>query len=155
MCYNYGCSATATMMLADSEMESIAPLFHEVDGAEAERASIGRALALMHVFAAEQTPTRFDRPGNFEDDVVDGRMDCIDHSGNSTTYLNFLQSQNWLRYHRVLAPVRRAPWLINVHWGARIIDEKGREFAVDSWHSERGAPVPIVPLDAWLRGADG
>jgi hypothetical protein len=143
------------MKLSPREIESVAELLHALDGADAERSGIARALALMHAYAGEQTPTRFDRPGNFDDDFVNGRMDCIDHSSNSTTYLNFLQSRGWLKYHRVLSSVRRAPWLLNTHWAARIADEKDREFAVDSWQSERGAPVPVVPLDAWLRGADG
>jgi hypothetical protein len=155
ICYNYGCSSTAKVVLSSQETQRLTALFHDGDDALAERASIGKAVALLQSFASEQTPTRFDRPGNFADDVADGRMDCIDHSRNSTTYLEILQSRGLLKHHRVLSPIMRAPWLVNVHWAARIADEGGREFAVDSWGLEQGVPVPLVPLAAWLRGADG
>jgi hypothetical protein len=155
VCFNYGCSTAAPIILSASERHNIAALFEAVDGAEGERASIARAVATMHDLAATQTPTRNDRPGNFEDELVSGRMDCIDHASNSTTYLNFLQARGWLKHHRVLTPLRRAPWLLDVHWGARIADDKGAEFMVDSWKAKRGTPVPIIPIKAWMRGADG
>jgi hypothetical protein len=154
VCFNYGCASSAIVALSEPQIAGIAALFQGVDGAEDERARIATALAMLHGYAAEQTPIRYDRPGNFDDDV-DGRMDCIDHSSNSTVYLKFLEGRGLLKHHRVLSPLHRAPWLLNVHWGARIVDERDVEFAVDSWHSERGTPVPIVPLDAWMRGGDG
>ncbi|MGH8770522.1 MAG: hypothetical protein ACREV2_04980 [Burkholderiales bacterium] len=154
ICYNYGCATTAKVVLSAHEVERVTALFRDAGNAAAERAGIGQALALIRSFAAEQTPTRFDRPGNFADDIVDGRMDCIDHSKNSTTYLNFLQSAGLLKHHRVLTPIMRAPWIVNVHWAARIGDEEGHEFAVDSWSSGREMSVPILPLQAWLKGSD-
>ncbi|MGH8729855.1 MAG: hypothetical protein ACREV9_17240 [Burkholderiales bacterium] len=152
ICYNYGCAATTKIALSAPELVRVNALFRETPDAASERVKLGEAIALMQSFAARKTPTRNDRPGNYADDIVDGRMDCIDHSKNSTTYLNFLQSAGLLKHHRVLPPVMRAPWIVNVHWAARIVDAEGREFAVDSWSSERDTPVPIVPLQAWLKG---
>ena len=155
VCFNYGCSTAAALSLSASEIRNIAALFEAADDAEGERASIAAAVAMLHDLAATRTPTRNDRPGNFDDELVSGRMDCIDHASNSTTYLKFLHARGWLKHHRVLPPLRRAPWLLDVHWGARIADDQGLEFAVDSWKTKRGLPVPIIPLNAWMRGADG
>lgn len=155
ICYNYGCSTTASVIFMSHEIESVALLFNGADDPASERERIARALALLHSFTARQTPTRFDRPGNYEDDLVDGRMDCIDHSRNTTAYLDFLKSLGLIKHHRVMMPVMRAPWLVDVHWAARIADQEGNEFAVDSWLSEIGVPVPVMTLDAWRWGRNG
>jgi len=85
---------------------------------------------------------------------VDGRMDCIDESTNTTSYLRLLESKGWLRFHRVLEPVRRAPLLINDHWAARIVEtQTSREFAVDSWFFDNGRPAFVAPLEEWHKGA--
>ena len=68
---------------------------------------------------------------------------------------NLLEGRSWLKRHRVLEPVKRAPLPVNIHWAARIVEkESGREFAVDSWFFDNGLPAFVVPLDEWLAGAE-
>lgn len=154
ICYNYGCAAKAVVKLRGQQLHQIRLLFHRLASPAAERAAIASAIGMFETFAGEQTPTWADKGGNENDDGVDGRMDCIDHSTNTTTYLHLLQSEGWLKYHRVLDPVKRAPYWVNEHWGARISEKQsGREYVVDSWFFDNGHPAAIFPLQDWLNGA--
>jgi hypothetical protein len=111
-------------------------------------------MGLLAGYTAQQTPTGNDKGGNVNDGDVDGRMDCIDHSHNTTAYLQLLKRFGFLAYHDVLSPVERAPLLLNAHWGAQIMEYRsGDKFVVDTWFRENGAPAVIYPLEAWLQGA--
>ncbi len=154
ICYNYDCAVHATVTFTDSQMKHIKELFRGLPDAAAERAAIGRAIGLFETFAGEQTPTYRDKGGDENDDGVDGRMDCIDHAHNSTAYLRLLERDGYLRFHRVLDPVERAPWLVNVHWAALIEETASkREYVVDSWFFDNGHPAVIFDLGDWKRGA--
>lgn len=154
ICYNYSCAVTARVSLRANELRSARRLLLRADDAEEERQAIALVLGLFETVAGQQTPTWADKGGNINDDAVNGRMDCIDESTNVTTYLRLLESRGWLRYHRVLEPVKRAPMLVNVHWAGRIAEKgNGREFAVDSWFFDNGQPAFVAPLDEWLSGA--
>jgi hypothetical protein len=136
------------------QLHQVRALFHRLPDAAAERAAIASAIGMFETFAGQQTPTWADKGGNENDDGVNGRMDCIDHSTNTTTYLRLLESEGWLKYHRVLDPVKRAPLLVNIHWAARIAEKRsGREYVVDSWFFDNGHPAAIFPLEDWLDGA--
>lgn len=155
ICYNYDCAATARVDLRADELNAAGRLLLRTSDAVEERESISRAIGLFEFSAGQQTPTWVDKGRNVNDDGVDGRMDCIDESANATAYLNLLEGRGWLKRHRVLEPVKRAPLLVNVHWAARIVEkESGREFAVDSWFFDNGLPAFVVPLDEWLAGAE-
>jgi hypothetical protein len=154
ICYNYGCAAKAVVELRGLQLHQIRALFHRLPDAAAERAAIASAIGMFETFAGQQTPTWADKGGNENDDGVNGRMDCIDHSTNATAYLRLLESEGWLKYHRVLDPVKRAPFLVNIHWAARIAEKQsGREYVVDSWFFDNGHPAAIFPLEDWLDGA--
>jgi hypothetical protein len=78
------------------------------------------AIGWLLGWAGEQTPIAADRGGNFADDGVYGRMDCIDHSTTTTRLLRLLESRRWLQFHRVLEPVRRVLYLFEFHYSAQI-----------------------------------
>ena len=154
ICYNYGCAKQAVVTLRGAQLHEIRVLFHRLDSPAAEREAIAVAIGQFETFAGQQTPTSADKGGNENDDGVDGRMDCIDHSANTTAYLRLLESRGWLKYHRVLESVKRAPFVVNVHWGARIAEkESGKEYVVDSWFFDNGHPAAIFPLEDWMSGA--
>ena len=154
ICYNYGCNTTAQISLRGHQLQQLKQLFKELPDAQAERLAITQAIGLLEQFAGTQTPTRNDKGANENDDGVDGRMDCIDHSHNSTAYLRLLEAHDWLKFHRVREPVKRAPLLVNVHWAAHIQEIKSqREFVIDSWFFDNGHPAAIFELEDWLRGA--
>ena len=155
VCYNYGCAVQAKVEIDQEDVALLDQLFEEVDNAAVERGSVRLAIGLMYRAAGKQTPIRNDRGGNFADDGVDGRMDCIDHSRTTTAYLKLIEARGLLNYHRVLAPIRRAPLLVNDHWSARIQEnESGEQYAIDSWFLDSGEPAALFPIRDWLKGAE-
>lgn len=155
ICYNYDCAVTARVDLRAYQLRAARRLLLRTTDAAEEREAISLAIGLFEVAAGRQTPTWADKGRNVDDDSVDGRMDCIDESSNTTSYLNLLESKGWLKFHLALASVKRAPLLVNDHWAARIVEKKtGQEFAVDSWFFDNGRPAFVVPLDEWLAGAE-
>ena len=155
ICYNYGCAVQAVVQINANDYIEINRLFTDIENALVERESIRLAMGFMNQIAGAQTPVFRDKGGNNGDeDGVDGRMDCIDHSYTTTGYLRFIEAQGWLQFHRVLEPIHRAPLLVNDHWSARIEDkDNGEQFAVDTWFLDNGEPATIFPVLEWLKGA--
>jgi len=119
VCFNYGCAASAEVRFADQRLDEVGRLFSDAGDAERERAAISLAVAALHRIAGEQSPIAADRAGNFLDDGIDGRMDCIDHATTTTRLLALMASRGWLRFHRVLEPARRSR-VIFQHFSALI-----------------------------------
>jgi hypothetical protein len=154
VCYNYDCFVQAGVKFHRSDLVYINSFFNEADDPAAERFSIRLAVGAMSQIAGKQTPIRYDKGGNDDEENVDGRMDCIDHSRTTTEYLKFLEARGWLQFHRVLSPVHRAPLLLNDHWSARIEETgSGAQYVVDTWFLDNGEPAIIFTLEDWLRGA--
>lgn len=153
VCFNYGCSSVATVRFGSPELGEVKRLFAEVASPESERAAIARAMGTLYFHAALQTPTWRDRGGNLDDDEVDGKMDCIDHSTNTTSYLALLERNGLLRFHAVTDRVQRGRFLA-IHWGAGIAEKSTQaRWIVDTWFLDPGNPATIYPLDEWLDGA--
>lgn len=155
ICYNYGCAVKAAVQINTDDYRALDRLFLDIESAPQERESIRLATGFMNRIAGTQTPVFRDKGGNSENEEgVDGRMDCIDHSTTTTSYLRFIEGQGWLQFHRVLEPIHRAPLLVNDHWSARIEEtESGAQFAVDTWFLDNGEPAIIYPILEWLKGA--
>ncbi|MDD5240207.1 MAG: hypothetical protein PHG47_00635 [Sulfuricella sp.] len=154
VCYNYGCAAIDTVEFDVNVLNAMHRLLLRAKDAAGERNAISLSIGLFEMAAGQQTPTWADKGGNANDDGVDGRMDCIDESTNTTNYLRLLEGKGWLRFHRILEPVMRAPMWVNDHWAARIVEtQAGQEFAVDSWFFDNGQPAFVAPLEEWRKGA--
>lgn len=155
ICYNYGCAVQTIINIDFDDLTQLDQLFQEIPNAAVERSSIQFAIGFMNRIAGKQTPIHNDRGGNYDDDGVEGRMDCIDHSRTTTAYLKLIEARGLLNFHRVLEPIRRAPLLVNDHWSARIQETaSGNEYAVDSWFFDNGEPAAMFPLREWLKGAE-
>jgi hypothetical protein len=153
LCYNYGCTAKAAVRFSTADLKRVQSLFADVADAEAERAAIARAIGEMYTTAGTQTPVWRDRGGNIEDEDVDGRMDCIDHSTNTTTWLHVIARQGWLKHHQVGERIQRGRFIF-VHWGARIVESgSSAEYVVDTWFLDPGHPAIIFSIDRWKDGA--
>lgn len=155
ICYDYACGTIDTVEFDDLQLNRIRRLLIGANDAAGERAAIAQAIGLFETFAGEQTPTWTDKGGNAEDDgELPGRMDCIDESANTTTYLRLMERLGWLRFHRVGEPLMRTQYLVYQHWAARIMETaNSREFAVDSWFFDNGRAAVIFPLEDWINGA--
>jgi hypothetical protein len=152
-CLNYGCSTLETVRLDPAQLRRVTALFAAVDSPAAERRAIAAAMAWLYSYAGEQTLAWLDRGGNIDDESVPGRMDCIDHSTNTTTWLKLLERRGLVRFHAVAEPVQRGN-VLTVHWGARVREKaSGAEWVVDTWFLDPGYPAAIYPLAEWARGA--
>lgn len=151
VCYNYACGAHATVQFDEAQWRDVAAQFDAVANAAAERAAVSSAVGWLYFHTALQTPIWHDRGGNRADGDEQGRMDCIDHSTNTTTWLRLIEARGLLHHHRVLNPVQRG--FLSPHWTARLRDlATGEDWAVDSWFSEPGYPAAVMPLRLWFAG---
>jgi hypothetical protein len=152
ICFNYSCKDLATVRFDPLDLADVKRLFADVPTPQAEREAVARAMGALYLHAALQTPTWRDRGGNVDDDGVEGRMDCIDHSTNTSAYLALLERNGWLRFHSVADRVQRGK-LLAVHWGAQLSEKGGPNWVVDTWFLDPGSPATIYPLEEWLDGA--
>lgn len=159
VCFNYGCLNQVEVEFSDEQLDEVAELLARSQTAEEEREALGLAVGRMLGWAGEQSPIAADRGGNYEDDGVYGRMDCIDHSTTTTRLLRVMERRGWLRFHKVLRPALRSRFIVFQHFAAQIRDVatagvKGvaRRYVVDSWFFDNGQPAVVMPLAAWLAG---
>lgn len=164
ICYNYGCLAEAEVHYAAHQLDQVRALLGTAQSAADEREKLSLAVGWLLGWAGEQTPISADRGGNYADQAVYGRMDCIDHSTTTTRLLRLLEARGWLRFHRVLEVVQRTRYLFEVHYSAQIEeleDPAGERAAaggsarhvVDSWFRDNGQPAVVMALPDWLAGA--
>ena len=125
ICYNYGCISTATVIFSKRQLAEVRNLLDDAVDAAHERELIAVVIGRLMGWAGKQSPIRADRGGNYRDDGVYGRMDCIDHATTTTRLLKMLEHRGWLRWHRVLEPELRSRYLIFDHWSA-VIEEEAR-----------------------------
>jgi len=153
ICYNYGCVAKAQVRFSDAQLIPLQQLLAAAGDAGAERAAIAKVIGRMYAIAGEQTPVWRDKGGNYADGSESGRMDCIDHSTNTSAFLRLLQGRGWLKFHEVLEPLRRTRFIFAEHWTARIRDrETQRAYVVDSWYFDNGHPAAVFAVEEWLAG---
>ena len=153
ICYNYGCNASAQASYGDAQLAPVQRLLAAAGDAAAERAAISGAIGRMYAIAGEQTPVWRDRGGNYADGAENGRMDCIDHSTNTSAFLGLLQARGWLRFHDVLEPLTRTRFFFAVHRAARIRDRETQAvYVVDSWYFDNGQPAAVFAVEDWLAG---
>jgi hypothetical protein len=155
ICHDYDCSAQTVVRYSPFQLGRAQAQFVEADSPAAERAALARAVAWLYFDAGAQSPIWRDRGGNFDDDESQpGRMDCIDHSTNTTAYLRLIERRGWLRFHTVGERVMRGR-LLSEHWAARLVETGSREeWVVDTWFLDPGLPASVFSLRAWLDGAD-
>lgn len=159
VCFNYGCFTRAEVIYDEGQLRNLAALLAGAHDAVQEREAISVAIGRMLAWAGQQTPISADRGGNYADDAVHGKMDCIDHSTTTTRLLRLMEKRGWLRYHRVLDRVLRRRFLIFEHYSAQIgetaamedDDESGR-YVVDTWFFDNGQPAVVLPVAKWQAG---
>jgi hypothetical protein len=153
ICFNYGCSTQAEVRFDERGLKTVAAEFTAVASAHDERLAVSRAVGRLYALAGASTPIGHDRGENLFDDGVEGRMDCIDHSTNTTTFLGIAERRGWLRFHRLGARERRG-WFLTVHWTATLVERDGGErYAVDTWFGAPGEAAAVYTLVRWRDGA--
>jgi len=179
VCYNYGCLDQSEVHYADDQLARVQALLGSAKNAAEEREKLSLAIGWLLGWAGRQTPIAADRGGNTADDGVYGRMDCIDHSTTDTRLLRLLEARGGLRFHRVLEPVWRVLYLVQVHHAAQIEEivataeaanrlpaasagkpageasAESERYVVDSWFRDNGQPALVIDLQSWLAGQEG
>lgn len=158
VCFNYGCISQAEIVYNDEQLNEVKLLLAKASDAAQEREAIAVAVGRLLGWAGQQSPIAADRGGNYADDGVYGKMDCIDHSTTTTRLLRMIERLGWLRYHRVLEPALRR-FLFFEHYSAQIEEimpakdsvSPGR-YVVDSWFFDNGHPAAVMPLSRWQAG---
>ena len=175
-CYNYGCGVEAAVRFSDAQLIFVREQLRGAADAADERHQLALALGSLYRWAGEQLPIHADKGGDYADDGVDGRMDCIDHATTTTRLLRLIESHGWLRHHRVIEQARRT-FLITQHFSAVIearvapvaagTTEEERDYCVGCYTDggslivgprSRRAPAALDPLmstrwavDTWFR----
>lgn len=154
VCHYYGCKRSFSFNLDADTQASIAQRLAQSPDAVSERENIAWAVQQMYLLAAETyPPIKDDKGGNFNDGSSPGRMDCVDHSTNDSTFLKVMEKHGWLRFHRTNGTTWRSRYFFDLHYTAILRDNTtGRDWAVDTWFKDFGAPPVIVPLDEWKKG---
>ena len=153
LCYNYGCYTRAPVDYSEEQLARLQQQLVATSDASAERKAISVAIGRMYAIAGEQTPVWRDKGGNYADGGDDGKMDCVDHSTNTSTFLRLMQARGWLRFHEVLEPLMRRRFFFAEHRAARVRErETLRVYVVDSWFFDNGQPAAVLTLEDWLAG---
>lgn len=156
-CSHFGCSYRHTMSLNDEEWGEITRYFAEaLPDAVSERTQIAQAVGHIERIMGEKAGTKSDRPGASIIPLhsTRGQQDCIDEAYNTSTYLQFMEADNLLKWHKVGLPAHRGMifdrWFHNT---ATVIEiESGQSYVIDSWFGANGEPADITTLEAWSDG---
>jgi hypothetical protein len=153
LCFNYGCLTQQMVVFSAEQFKAVTQELATAGDAAEERERLARVVGKLYALAAEQTPIGADRGGNYADAGVFGRMDCIDHSRNTSALLHLLAERGLLRWHRVLPSTRRMRFFLLQHFSALMEEmSDGERYVVDSWFVDNGEPAVILPLEEWKKG---
>ncbi|BAS00772.1 hypothetical protein [Blastochloris viridis] len=152
VCHDFGCTARTAVTLHPGDLGEVRRLLQGARTAEAERAAVARAVALLERKVAPVAGTAADRGGLDPLRPERGQLDCIDETTNTTQYLVLLADLGLLKFHQPEGPAARG-FLIDLrypHQTAVMVERAtGRPWAVDSWPHPNGVPPDVMPLDRW------
>jgi hypothetical protein len=153
VCYQANCLEKTSFTVSSDAHSQVGIFFSSVTSAIEEREAIRHGVRRLYLEAAKYSPIASDRGGNFKDSSVKGRMDCVDHSKNDTTFLVYIQQQGWLNYHQIGEIVWRNPLFINLHYASHIIDINNmNSWVVDTWFLDFGELATVIPYEQWKSG---
>ncbi len=155
ICFNWSCARTENITFTPDDIAILKRRMRTCSGESLhdrlQRIRIG--IWQMESLAQKYQPLLAnDRAINDFDAPVPGRMDCIDNSSNTTTYLSILRHIGELDGWSVSLPkVRKLFDVTAVHWTAVILDkETGISWSVDSWYRPNGHLPMVMPLRSWI-----
>ncbi len=155
LCYAHGCSKKVDVQLSDQEWKIIKEMFSaNAQTGTAERETIAKAVQLLERMTGDKTGTNTDRGGSFPGLFKVNQMDCINETVNTNIFLLQLQMDGLLGHHRFFGITSRG-FLVNgwPHFASTIEETSSQElFVVDSWFTDHGGRVYIVPEKIWKQG---
>lgn len=150
-CTAFDCKQSADTSLDAHEWQQVRALFSGVASPAEERRQIKQAVALLEVLVGNKTGTWRDLALNEKPADDAGQLDCKAEATNTTTYLQMLEGDGLLQWHRVHEKVVRDRFWLVPHWTG-VIEEQGSgvKYSVDSWFKKNGEPPTVVTLERWL-----
>ena len=153
-CHGYGCSRRVPLAVDSGWLGRAGALMRAGwVSPEAERHALGEVVKAYTAYLARQFGGRPDAPRSPPQmSGVNGQMDCIDETANTTSLLLVLETRGLLRHHRVERPQSRGLFIDGryPHVTAIIAEERtGKEWAVDPWSKAPGQRPDILPLTQW------
>ncbi|WP_247881938.1 hypothetical protein [Brucella intermedia] len=152
VCHGYECYYRTKVTLPPKDEQRIRGLLQAGNlSADGERKALRAAVAIFEQRSTATIGVRDKPKMQFGKARIRGQMDCIDESTNTDTFLHYLQSRGWLKYHSVARRASRGAFFDSryPHWTAVIEDRQGQRWAVDSWYEAGGGPPDIMPLQQW------
>lgn len=156
ICYNWSCAAQERVTFSSAELQGVKDFVAQCTGGNLhnriQRLRVG--IWQMQLVAQKYLPDLGnDREINEFDRDVEGRLDCVDSSSNTTTYLQILQDLGQLPGWAVAEPeVRNVLDFYGVHWTAVVTDkDSGKNWSVDSWFRPHGHLPFVMPVADWTR----
>jgi hypothetical protein len=153
-CHGYGCARRQVISVDGSLLGRASAILRAGSAsAEAERQALAQVVSAYTAYLASSIGGRPDVPGSpAQMSGVQGQMDCLDETANTTSLLLVLQSHGLLNYHEVEPPESRGFFLDGryPHFSAVITEKRsGQEWAVDPWRRAPGQKPEILPLVQW------
>ena len=154
VCYNWGCLVQQPVSYPEPWLRKALQPLRQAKTPEAERAAVADVVHRFYLKAAGQTPIAADEPGNIEDETVNGRMDCIDHSTTTRNILALLEHRKALRWHDV-GPYAHRSLLVASHYSATLIEtaadgeESDRMYTIDPWDVDRESLPSVQSVREW------
>jgi hypothetical protein len=153
-CHGYGCARRTVISVAGSWLSRAASLLQRSRGSpEAERRALGEVVRTYTAYLAASFGGKTDLPGSPAGmSGVQGQMDCLDETANTTSLLLVLQERGLLVHHRVEHPESRGFFFDGryPHFTAVMAEKRsGAEWAVDPWRRAPGQSPEILPLARW------
>ena len=156
VCYNWTCAAREYLTFSAADIANVRSYLTQYTGDSfhdrVQRLRVG--IWQLQLVAQKYLPQLAnDREINEFDRDVEGRLDCVDSSTNTTTYLRILQDLGQLPGFSVTKPeVRNLLDFHAVHWTAVVTDKNdGKPWSVDSWFRPHGHLPFVMPLADWKK----
>ncbi|MEW6352888.1 MAG: hypothetical protein AB1469_01120 [Pseudomonadota bacterium] len=155
VCSEHTCSKVSVIGLEPAQWDGIRAVFMPAArNAAQERAYIARAVTLMETLVGPLTGTAHDKGRIYQGVGLQGQMDCIDESTNTSLYLIMMVRDGLIKWHNVEDRATRGFFIFGWPHTTAVISDKqsGELFAVDSWFLDNGQPPYILPLQTWKDG---
>lgn len=155
-CQKYDCAVVKKVELSQRDWDRVEKEFgKKAKSAEQEREKIAKTIGAFERIVGPITGTQNDREGTFLQ-TGDGQLDCVDESTNTMVYMLLLKEAGLIRFHDIEQPQVRYPLLSGrgwMHQTAVVTETKtGKQYAIDSWYEDNGAPAYVVPMEEWRNG---
>lgn len=159
-CIRYTCRELISVEIPESQWNKITEvLTKKPRSAGMERAILSEVVSKIEILMGRVTNTQYDLGGTFRaksiKTVNSTQLDCVDEAFNMNVYLNLLNNQGKLHWHRVSDVVHRG-WLLDLsypHTALSIAElHTGDRFVIDSWFHDNGRPPEVLPLSIWKAG---